>query len=120
MRSVLVGMFVLMAGSVLFGQTVPTTAPTTATVPEMTEAERQAAEAQLETYQRTTLITLGVASLIAAALPVLVAVMRGHNNQIAIFLFAVFFGWTCIGWIVALIWAFSDNTRANDRRRYRR
>jgi hypothetical protein len=43
--------------------------------------------------------------------PSFVAYQRNHRNAGPIFLTTLFFGWTGIGWIVALIWAFSDNTR---------
>jgi hypothetical protein len=42
-------------------------------------------------------------------LPFLVAWKRDHNNETPIGLANLFFGWTGIGWIVCLIWAFSDN-----------
>lgn len=44
-------------------------------------------------------------------LPSLVARVRGHNNVNSIALVNLFFGWTLAGWAIALIWAFSDNTR---------
>lgn len=44
-------------------------------------------------------------------LPYAVAVKRGHRNQSPIFLTNFFFGWTAIGWIVALIWATTANVR---------
>lgn len=40
-------------------------------------------------------------------LPVFVAVVRGHPSWAAIFLVWLLFGWTMIGWFVALIWSFS-------------
>ena len=53
--------------------------------------------------------------LIIAALlyliPTYCAASRGHNNTAPIFLTNLIFGWTGIGWIVALIWAFTDNVR---------
>ena len=36
-------------------------------------------------------------------LPALIAALRRHHNQNAIFLTNLFFGWTVIGWVVALI-----------------
>lgn len=41
-------------------------------------------------------------------LPSLIASKRNHHNHISILLVNLFFGWTAIGWIVALIWAFSS------------
>lgn len=43
--------------------------------------------------------------------PYAVAVHRNHNNQTAIFFTNLFFGWTLIGWAVALIWASTDNVK---------
>lgn len=40
-------------------------------------------------------------------LPVIVALVRGHPSWAAIFLLWLFFGWTVIGWLIALIWSFS-------------
>ena len=37
-------------------------------------------------------------------LPAIIAALRRHHNQNAIFLTNLFFGWTVIGWVVALIW----------------
>jgi len=37
-------------------------------------------------------------------LPAIIAALRRLYNQNAIFLTNLFFGWTVIGWVVALIW----------------
>jgi hypothetical protein len=44
-------------------------------------------------------------SLALLFLPALVAKFRHHPNTAAIFLINLFFGWTFIGWVIALIWA---------------
>lgn len=44
-------------------------------------------------------------------LPYAVAIWRGHQNKVPIFLTTLFFGWTAIGWAVALIWAYTANVR---------
>lgn len=44
-------------------------------------------------------------------LPTFIAVKRNHSNRTPIMLTNIFFGWTVVGWVVALIWAFSDNSR---------
>ena len=44
-------------------------------------------------------------SLALLFLPTLVAKSRRHPNLLAIFLVNLFFGWTFIGWVVALVWA---------------
>jgi len=43
--------------------------------------------------------------------PVIVASSRRHRNTTPIFLLDLIFGWTGIGWIAALIWSFTANTR---------
>jgi uncharacterized membrane protein YhdT len=49
--------------------------------------------------------------LILYFLPWILAACRHHNNRGAIAVTNLFFGWTCIGWIIALIWASTDNVR---------
>ena len=44
-------------------------------------------------------------SLALLFLPTLVARSRNHPNTLPIFLVNLFFGWTFVGWMVALIWA---------------
>ena len=44
-------------------------------------------------------------------LPTVWALNRGHKNQSAIFLTNLFFGWTLLGWVIALLWAANDNVR---------
>jgi hypothetical protein len=43
-------------------------------------------------------------------LPSIVASNRNHSNARSIFVLNLFLGWTFLGWIIALIWANSDNT----------
>jgi hypothetical protein len=49
-------------------------------------------------------------------LPTVIAVMRGHPDSFAIFLTNLLLGWTGIGWIVALIWAFTARRLPNEPR----
>lgn len=39
--------------------------------------------------------------------PVIVAYGRGHHNRHAIAALDVLLGWTVIGWIASLVWAFT-------------
>ena len=41
-------------------------------------------------------------------LPAIIASQRRHKNASAILLTNLFLGWTFIGWVVALIWAFTN------------
>jgi len=47
--------------------------------------------------------------LIIYFIPTMLACKRGCIAQSQIFLVNLFFGWTAVGWIVALIWANSPN-----------
>ena len=40
-------------------------------------------------------------------LPALIAAMRNHHNALAIFVLNLLTGWTAIGFIAALVWAFT-------------
>jgi T4 superinfection immunity protein len=44
-------------------------------------------------------------SLALLFLPTLVARFRRHPNAFPIFLVNLFFGWTFVGWLIALVWA---------------
>lgn len=49
-------------------------------------------------------LMMTVAFLVYSA-PAHVAAYRRHNHGIAIALLNIFGGWTCIGWIVAIVWS---------------
>ena len=53
-----------------------------------------------------------ILSIAAYFLPIIVAVMRGHNQTVPIALVCIFLGWTFLGWVVALIWSFTNPTPA--------
>lgn len=40
-----------------------------------------------------------------SVLPGIIASIRGHHQAVAIWLTTIIFGWTGIGWLIALIWA---------------
>ena len=44
-------------------------------------------------------------------LPTIVAALRHSRHTMAIFFINLFLGWTVIGWIAALIWAFTSQPR---------
>lgn len=48
--------------------------------------------------------------LIPYWVPTIVAFLRKHESRSAIAVVNFFFGWTLIGWILALIWAMSKTT----------
>lgn len=44
-------------------------------------------------------------------LPTICAYSRGHHNKDPIFILNIFLGWTLIGWVASLVWAFTANTQ---------
>lgn len=56
------------------------------------------------------LLLLGVAVYF---LPASVAMGRDHKNVNSITVLNLFLGWTLLGWIIALVWAFSDNVESD-------
>ncbi len=51
---------------------------------------------------------LGVGAYFA---PTIIAGLRRKKNAVAIFLLNLLLGWTIIGWIVALIWSVTHESR---------
>jgi hypothetical protein len=49
--------------------------------------------------------------LIVYFLPAIVAWGRWHRNEYAIGILNTFLGWTFVGWVIALVWACTDDTR---------
>ncbi|OFA04832.1 superinfection immunity protein [Duganella sp. HH101] len=47
-------------------------------------------------------------------LPLIVAMNRKHVNTTAIAVLNVLLGWTLLGWVGALVWAFSSQSAAED------
>ena len=59
-------------------------------------------------------ILLGVASIVVDLTPIFIAMYRSHPDTMAISLITIFFGWTCIGWWVAVIWAVKSIPEQSD------
>ena len=57
------------------------------------------------------LIIALVIGLFLYFLPTCIAVARGHNNTTAITVLNLLAGWTFVGWIVAVVWAFTADTK---------
>jgi len=53
----------------------------------------------------------GIAALgiILYFIPTIVAHRRGHRQKTAIFVLNLFAGWTVIAWVVAIVWAFTED-----------
>jgi hypothetical protein len=62
-----------------------------------------------ESSSASALLGLAVLALLAAIyfLPVIVAASRSHSSTGGIVVVTLFLGWTFLGWVVALAWAFS-------------
>lgn len=56
-----------------------------------------------------TIVIVAVVFLAVYFLPWIVASNRGHRNTVAIFILNLFLGWSFIAWIVALVWAFTND-----------
>jgi len=41
-------------------------------------------------------------------LPGIVANRRGHHNRAAIWVLTICLGWSFLGWVIALVWAFTN------------
>ena len=53
-------------------------------------------------------------------LPAFVAAGRRHRNAGAIFALNLFLGWTLLGWVLALVWGMTANTKPADGTQMRR
>lgn len=51
-----------------------------------------------------------VLALTVYFLPAIIGMVRRHVNAVPVFLTNLYFGWTVVGWIVALIWSLSAGT----------
>lgn len=56
-------------------------------------------------------IAIIAAGLFFTFIPFFIAIVRGHRSALAIGLVCFFFGWTGIGWLIALVWSFADTGR---------
>jgi len=54
-------------------------------------------------------LIIAVLGIALYLLPTIIAVNRNHNNSIPIFIFNLLLGWSFLGWVLALVWSFTDN-----------
>lgn len=59
------------------------------------------------------ILILGLLFFMAYPAPTIIAMARGHERRVAVFLINLFLGWTIVGWIAALVWAVAGH--AGDR-----
>jgi hypothetical protein len=57
------------------------------------------------------IILIAIVALLIHFLPAFIAGKNHSKNFVWILLINIFFGWTLIGWIVALVWALNDDPR---------
>lgn len=55
------------------------------------------------------LIAIGIGLYL---LPAIVGEVRRHRHHNSITIINLFLGWTLVGWVAALAWAFSDQTKS--------
>ena len=53
------------------------------------------------------MVCVGIISILFYFLPPIIAGLRGHQNTAAIFILTLLLGWSFIGWVAALVWAFT-------------
>lgn len=46
-------------------------------------------------------------------LPSFIGFRRNHPNKVSILILNIFLGWSFLGWVIALIWAFKNETVAS-------
>jgi RsiW-degrading membrane proteinase PrsW (M82 family) len=62
-------------------------------------------------FGRLVYALLAVFAVALYFLPSFVAMARGHQNGAAIVILNFLLGWSFIGWVVALVWAFTEVRR---------
>ena len=62
------------------------------------------------------LIALAIGGLLYF-IPAIVAESRKHRNSSAILILNLLLGWTFLGWVIALVWSFTDNVRPEEQPR---
>jgi hypothetical protein len=63
------------------------------------------------------LIMTGVVFVLLYFIPAIVAYNRVHRQTTPIFVLNLFLGWTLVGWVVALCWAFTTDVSPVPRKR---
>jgi hypothetical protein len=71
-------------------------------------AVQASAEAAVDAASGFIFIFLLGVFLLLYFFPTLIAVLRKHASALAIFAFNLFFGWTGLGWVAALIWSLTS------------
>lgn len=56
----------------------------------------------------TEMLVVSVLGLPVYVLPTIIAVLRSHTKAVPIAIVNLLFGWTCLAYIIALVWAVMD------------
>ena len=59
-------------------------------------------------------ILLILLAIVIYFLPTICAYSRGHQNKDPVFILNLFLGWTLLGWVVSLAWAFTAVQSSDD------
>lgn len=57
-------------------------------------------------------LVIGMLALLIYFLPAIVASKKDHPNSASIFVLNLLLGWTFVGWVAALVWAYSSSDAA--------
>jgi heme/copper-type cytochrome/quinol oxidase subunit 1 len=55
------------------------------------------------------LVFIAIVSFMLYFFPSKIAHSRNHRNTTAILIANIFFGWTFVGWVICLVWAFTND-----------
>jgi RsiW-degrading membrane proteinase PrsW (M82 family) len=66
----------------------------------------------MEIFWLIFLVILAALGFVVYFLPSIIAELRKHPQGMPILVVNLFFGWTLIGWVVALAWSFSAQKRS--------
>ena len=53
-------------------------------------------------------LILAIIGIAIYFIPAIIAVLKGHRNALAIAVLNLLLGWTFLGWVIALVWAFTE------------
>jgi hypothetical protein len=112
MRSIVVALMILTTSEGIAQTSTTTTTRTEPTRKELTNGEKKELTNEEKKELAAVLTGMSVTFLVFVGflyfLPIITAVLRSHPDSGAIFVVNLFLGWTIIGWVIALAWAFTS------------
>ncbi|MFO0879974.1 MAG: superinfection immunity protein [Gemmataceae bacterium] len=103
MAAGIVGFLVVVLGGILFLASGDSSEPRTPLPARNQQADNPSSTGSRALFPCVTLFVLGM-----YAVPTLVAFLRDHHNKLAILAVNLFFGWSGVGWVLALVWALTE------------